>query len=108
MNIPKFTFLWYQTLTVGALGRGTSCVTMPTRAWMAHSDEQPMHTTVLRFVSMDFVIDGPVVSPARAVFSQSQRNTPAPPQVSHLRSCWQRSLPPTGFGTWSDATWRLL
>jgi hypothetical protein len=39
---------------------------------MAHSDEQSLRTTVLRFGSLDFVFDGPVKSPAGAVFSRSQ------------------------------------
>jgi hypothetical protein len=47
---------------------------------MVHADERPERTTMLRFGSLDFVFDGPVESPAGAVFSRSQPDAPAPPQ----------------------------
>jgi hypothetical protein len=47
---------------------------------MAHSDEQPVHSTVLRFSVLDFVFNGPVESPAGVVFSQSQPDAPVLPQ----------------------------
>jgi hypothetical protein len=47
---------------------------------MVHSDEQSVRTTVLRFGSLDFIFDGSVESPTGAVFSQTQPDTPAPPQ----------------------------
>jgi hypothetical protein len=36
---------------------------------MAHSDEQPTHTTVLCYGSLDFIFDGPIESLVGAVFS---------------------------------------
>jgi hypothetical protein len=56
--IPKLTFRQYQTPTVGAPGRGTSCVTTPQTVLMALSDEKPVRDTVLRFGSLDFTFDG--------------------------------------------------
>jgi hypothetical protein len=47
---------------------------------MAHPNEQPMHSTVLRFGSLYFAFDGAVESPAGAVSSRSQSDTAAPPQ----------------------------
>jgi hypothetical protein len=67
-------------LTVGAPGRGTSCITTLARVLGAHPDEQPVRTTVLHFGSLDFVFDGLVELSATVVFSQSQPDTPAPPQ----------------------------
>jgi hypothetical protein len=47
---------------------------------MAHFDEQPVRTTVLRFGLLDFVFNGLVESTARAVFSRSQLDAPVSPQ----------------------------
>jgi hypothetical protein len=60
--------------------RGTSCVTTPNKGRMAHADEWLERTTMLLFGSLDFVFDGPVESPAGAVFSWSQPDVPVPPQ----------------------------
>jgi hypothetical protein len=68
---------------------------------MAHSDKQPVHNTMLCFGSLDFVFDGPVESPAGAMFSRSAPDVPVLPQGQTLEE--SRSTKST-----ADRVWNLV
>jgi hypothetical protein len=86
-NHPDQTHESYQKLIAGGieprqLARQVGALRVSQRqkrVRMYHPDEQPTRTTTLCFGSLDFVFDGPVESPAEAVFSRSQPDMPAPP-----------------------------
>jgi hypothetical protein len=56
---------------------------------------------MLRFGSLDFVFNGLVESPARTVFSRSQPDAPASPQV-------QPSQEPQAVKSTADRVWDLV
>jgi hypothetical protein len=68
---------------------------------MAHSDEQPMRATVLRFGSLDFAFDVLVESPAGVVFSRFQPEASASPQG-------QPPEEPRSAKSVADQVWNLV
>jgi hypothetical protein len=68
---------------------------------MAHSDEQLVRDTVLHFVSLDFIFDGPFESPAITAFSCSQPDAPVLPQVQRPKEPWSTK-------SVTDRVWNLV